>query len=68
MDAWSAKTYLVIKQSMAELIEPSELVSEWRKLMDERTQLLRQSPRIPTWARSKELKERLLHPFSPSEV
>ena len=67
LDAWAAKTYLLKKQTIAGLIEPAKLISEWRKLMDERSQLQRQSPRIPTWARSRKLKERLLHPFEASE-
>ncbi|MBW4565831.1 MAG: SLATT domain-containing protein [Mojavia pulchra JT2-VF2] len=63
LDAWATKTYLLIKQGRASLIESAEVVSQWEKLMEERTQLLRQSPRIPTWAMSKAMK-RFLAPFN----
>lgn len=66
LDAWATKTYLLIKQGRANLVEPSEFVSQWEKLMEERSQLLRQSPRIPTWAMSKAMK-RFLDPFNSAK-
>ncbi|PSB14350.1 hypothetical protein C7B65_26560 [Phormidesmis priestleyi ULC007] len=66
LDAWATKTYLLIKQGRANLIEPSDVISQWEKLMEERSQLLRQSPRIPTWAMSKAMK-RFLDPFNSSK-
>jgi hypothetical protein len=66
LDAWATKTYLLIKQGRANLIEPSEFVGLWEKLMEERSQLLRQSPRIPTWATSKAMK-RFLDPFNSAK-
>lgn len=66
LDAWATKTYLLIKQGKAHLVEPSEVISKWEKLMEERSQLLRQSPRIPSWAMSKAMK-RFLDPFSSAK-
>lgn len=66
LDAWATKTYLLVKQGRANLIKPEVFISHREKLMDERSQLLRQSPRIPTWAMSKALKK-FLSPFNTSK-
>jgi hypothetical protein len=66
LDAWATKTYLLIKRGRANVIEPVEVASEWEKLMEERSQLLRQSPRIPTWAMSNRMK-RFRNPFNSAK-
>lgn len=62
LDTWSTKTYLTVKRSRANLIEVTELIHSWNELMKEREQINKQSPLIPSWAKSKRMKK-LTEPF-----
>ncbi|KST66363.1 hypothetical protein BC008_26200 [Mastigocoleus testarum BC008] len=63
LDSWATKTYLLIKRSRASIIEVAEFINRWEGLMQERDQINKQCPLIPSWARSKLLRK-FMKPFS----
>jgi hypothetical protein len=62
LETWSTKTYLLVKRSRASIIEVTELIHSWDQLMKERDQISKQSPLVPSWAKSKPMKK-LMEPF-----
>jgi hypothetical protein len=62
LETWSTKTYLIVKRSRANIIEITELINTWGELMKEREQINKQSPLIPSWAKST-LMKKLINPF-----
>lgn len=62
LEIWSSKTYLLVKRSRSGIVEVTELIHSWNELMKEREQINKQSPLIPSFARSKRMKK-LIEPF-----